>query len=243
MLPVPKKSPDFPATHWTLIAAASGPERNSALSRLYKTYWAPMCMQARRFGVPEAEVEDVTQELFVSLFRSGSVERADRGRGRFRSYLLGALRNHLGHRRAREHTLKRGNGQAALPLDDHELVQPPADAREFDAEWAHALLGESLRRFQSEEQHSAESGASFAVLGGTALGDDELPCEEAARRLGITVPAVKSRVFRMRQRFHDIVREEVRRTVANDAECDDELRHLSAVLAKVDGVPAFPLPA
>jgi RNA polymerase sigma-70 factor (ECF subfamily) len=243
MLPAREESSEFPATHWTLIAAASGPARDSALSRLYQAYWLPMCAQARRFGVPEAEVEDVAQELFLSLFRSGAVERADRERGRFRSYLLGALRNHLGHRRARELTLKRGGGEAALPLDGHELVQPPADAREFDAEWAHALLGEALRRFQHEEQHSEESRASFAALGGPALGDEEFSCEEVALRLGITVPAVKSRVFRLRQRFHDIVREEVRRTVANEAECDDELRYLSAVLAKVDGVPAFPLPA
>lgn len=243
MSPALIESTDFPPTHWTLIAAASGPQRDSALDRLYRTYWAPMCAQARRFGVPEAEVEDVTQELFLSLFRSGAVERADRERGRFRSYLLGALRNHLSHRRAHDAALKRGGGQSAVPLDAQDLVQLPADAREFDAEWARALLGEALRRFQNEEQHSEESRASFAVLGGPALGDEEFSCEETARRLGITVPAVKSRVFRLRQRFHDIVREEVRRTVASEAECDDELRHLSAVLAKVDGVPAFPLPA
>jgi RNA polymerase sigma factor (sigma-70 family) len=243
MSPALAASTDFPATHWTIVAAASGPQRDAALDRLYRTYWAPMCAQARRFGVPEAEVEDVTQELFVSLFRSGSVERAERGRGRFHSYLLGALRNHLGHRHAREHTLKRGGGEIALPLDGQELVQPPADAQEFDAEWAHALLAEALRRFQHEEQHGEESRASFAVLGSVALGEAVIAYEEIARQLRITVPAVKSRVFRMRQRFHDIVREEVRRTVATEAECDDELRHLCAVLEKVDGVPAFPMPS
>jgi RNA polymerase sigma-70 factor (ECF subfamily) len=243
MSPALKESAEFPATHWTLIAAASGPQRDSALDRLYRTYWTPMCAQARRFGVPEAEVEDVTQELFLSLFRSGAVDRADRARGRFRSYLLGALRNHLSHRRAHAAALKRGGGQSTEPLDGQELVQMPADAREFDAEWARALLGEALRRFQLEAQHSEESRASFAVLGGPALGDGEFSCEEAARQLGITVPAVKSRVFRLRQRFHTIVREEVRRTVPSEAECDDELRHLSAVLARVEGAPAFPSPA
>lgn len=237
-----RESAEFPATHWTLIAATAGPERDSALSRLYKTYWAPICAQARRFGVAPDDVEDVAQELFMHLFRSGAVERAERSRGRFRSYLLGALRNHLSHRRAHDAAQKRGGGVAPLPLESESVTVETIDAREFDAEWARTLVGEALRRFQSEEQHSAESRASFAVLGGPALGDDAFSCAEAAQQLGITVPAVKSRVFRMRQRFHQIVREEVRRTVSDDAETDEELRYLSAVLAKVDGVPGLPLP-
>ncbi len=241
-----KESADFPATHWTLIAAAAGPERDSALSRLYRTYWTPICAQARRFGVLPDDVEDVAQELFVHLFRSGAVGRAERSRGRFRSYLLGALRNHLSHRRAHDRALKRGGGQETVPLAATDLAPSPAfapeETLEFDAEWAHALLGEALRRFQHEEQHGAESRASLEVLGGSALGDEELPSEDAARRLGITVPAVKSRIFRLRQRFHEVVREEVRRTVSHEADCDEELRHLCAVLGKVDGMPAFPIP-
>jgi len=247
MLVESKHPAEFPATHWTLIAAATGPERDSALSRLYKIYWKPICAQVRRFGVPTDDVEDATQELFVSLIRSGTLAHANQTRGRFRSYLLGALRNQLSHRRAHELAQKRGGDQVAVPLDSLDLPQTPSpapvDEREFDAAWAHALLGEALRRFQREVEHSEESRASFAVLGGSVLGDAELSCATAAERLGITVPAVKSRVFRLRQRFQQIVREEVLRTVASEAECDEELRYLGAVLEKVDGVPSFPLPA
>jgi RNA polymerase sigma-70 factor (ECF subfamily) len=111
MSPATPAHADFPLTHWTLIAAAAdGPERESALSRLYKNYWQPLCAQARRFGVPAADVEDVAQEVFVSLVASDSIARADPLRGRFRSYLLGALRHHLAHRRRRDDTLKRGGG-------------------------------------------------------------------------------------------------------------------------------------
>jgi RNA polymerase sigma factor (sigma-70 family) len=240
MLPAPPANAEFPATHWTLIAEATGPDRDSALSRLYQIYWQPLCAQTRRFGVPANDAEDAVQDLFVSLFRSGTLAHVDRLRGRFRSYLLGALRNHLSHRRARELSQKRGAAQPVLSLDSLDPSQAPLaaamDDREFDAAWAHALLGEALRRFRHEEQHSKESRASFEVLGGCALGDEELPSAEAAKRLGITVPAVKSRVFRLRQRFHQIMREEVLRTVATEAECDEELRYLSAVLEKVDGV-------
>jgi RNA polymerase sigma-70 factor (ECF subfamily) len=240
MPPAPCNPSDFPATHWTLIAAAHGPDGEPAFERLYRTYWAPLCAQARRFGVPVDDVEDVVQELFTSLLRSGTIERADRHRGRFRSYLLGALRNHLSHRRAHSQALKRGGGEDARPIEEHDAVQPAADARDFDAEWAHALLVEALRRFQSEEQHSEESRASFAVLGPTALGEEEFACAEAAHRLGISAAAVKSRVFRLRQRFHSIVREEVLRTVTSEAECDEELRHLCAVIEKVNGMPVLP---
>jgi RNA polymerase sigma-70 factor (ECF subfamily) len=245
MTPAITNTSDFPATHWTLIAAAGGPDRDTALSRLYQTYWRPLCAQARRFGVPEDDVEDAVQELFVNLFRSGAVERAERCRGRFRSYLLGALRNHLSHRRAHAQTQKRGAAQALVPLDSIDPSQhpepAPMDTREFDAEWARALLDEALRRFEREERHSAASRASFDALSGCVLGDAEIAHHEAARSLGITEAAVKSRVFRLRQRFHEIVREEVHRTVASDAECDEELRYLCAVLDKVDGVPSLPL--
>jgi RNA polymerase sigma-70 factor (ECF subfamily) len=236
---MPTDPPDatFPQTHWTLIAAAAGPQRESALSRLYRTYWAPICAQARRFGVAADDVEDVAQELFAHLFHNGSVERADPARGRFRSYLLGALRNQLSHRRAREHALKRGGGQPSLPLEASPAAVETIDEREFDAAWARTLVGEALRRFQTEEQHSEESRASFAVLSDVVLGDAEFSCEAKARQLGITVPAVKSRVFRLRRRFHEIMRQEVMRTVSSETECDDELRYLSEVLAKVDGVP------
>lgn len=235
MPPVSQEPSEFPRTHWTLIAQAAGPDRESALSRLYRIYWAPICAQARRFGVPPDDVEDVAQELFVHLFRNGSVERADRARGRFRSYLLGALKNHLSHRRAQAEAQKRGSGQTPLPLESTQMPVETVDAHEFDAEWARTLVGEALRRFRAEEQHSEESRASFAVLEEAALGDADYSCEPMARRLGITAAAVKSRVFRLRRRFHEIMREEVMRTVSTEAECDDELRYLAEVLARMDG--------
>lgn len=237
---------EFPATHWTLIGAVSGPDREAALSRLYKIYWPPLCAQAVRFGVPRDEVEDFTQELFMSLVGSGAMERAQAARGRFRSYLLGALRNQLSHHRAHALAAKRGSGQTFAAPDPGALATEPAatamDARDFDGEWAQALLGEALRRFRHEAEHSGESRASFAVLGDAVLGREDLSCEEAARRLGITVAAVKSRTFRLRQRFHEIVREEVRRTVSSETECDEELRYLCSVLERVDATPAAPVP-
>src|SRR5688572_6718628 len=107
----PTSNADFPTTHWTLVVAAAAPDNDGALSRLYLTYWRPLCAQARRFGIADDDVEDVVQELFGALIAGDSFARASATHGRFRSYLLGALRNSLSHRHARLHTQKRGAGE------------------------------------------------------------------------------------------------------------------------------------
>jgi RNA polymerase sigma-70 factor (ECF subfamily) len=234
---------EFPPTHWTLVAAAAAPDSDAALGRLYETYWPPLRAQALRFGVREEDAADVLQELFMALFKSGSLARAESARGRFRSYLLGALRNLLNHRRANLQTEKRGGGGRPLPLDEIDLAAPidgsPLDERAFDADWARTLVAEALRRFETEQNATSDSRTSYAVLGAMALGDSTDTPQDVATRLGLTVPAVKSRLFRLRERFRETVREEVFRTVSTEAECEDELRYLCAVLGKVDGVPAI----
>ncbi len=223
---------DFPPTHWTLIVASDGPRRDAVLTELYRIYWTPLCAQACRLGAAADEVEDVVQEFLVSLFESGSLGRADPQVGRFRSYLIGALRHHLGDHRARLHAKKRGGGVPALPLDgvDAPVDPPPApvDEREFDADWAHALVAEAMRRF-----HALHEGDPLCAQ---VFGEDAESFTKAATQLGITPAAVKSRVFRLRQRFRKIMREEVLRTVADESECDTELRYLCTVLDKVNGV-------
>src|SRR5882762_9595722 len=103
-----KTGAEFPPTHWTLIVASSGPQRDAALTQLYRIYWGPLCAQARRLGAGADEVEDLVQEFLVALFNSGSLNRVDRQVGRFRGYLIGALRHRLSDHRARRHARKRG---------------------------------------------------------------------------------------------------------------------------------------
>jgi DNA-directed RNA polymerase specialized sigma24 family protein len=124
---------EFPPTHWTLVAAAAAPDSAAALGRLYETYWPPLRAQALRFGVREEDVGDVLQELFMALFRSGSLARAEPARGRFRSYLLGALRNFLNHRRANLQTEKRGGGRRPIPLMKSISLRPSTARRSTSA--------------------------------------------------------------------------------------------------------------
>jgi RNA polymerase sigma factor (sigma-70 family) len=223
---------EFPPTQWTVIVESTGPRRDAALTQLYRIYWSPLCAQARRFGICQHEVEDVVQEFFVSLFESGSLRRADREVGRFRSYLIGALRHHLADYHDRCLAQKRGGGVPVVPLENVEapaaVTDAPVDEREFDADWARALVAEAARRFRA--LHEGDP------LCAQALSDDAMNLSHAAAELKITTAAVKSRVFRLRQRFRKIIREEVLRTVATEDECDTELRYLCAVLDKVDGI-------
>ena len=225
--------PRFPPTHWTLLAAAEGPARRDALDQLYRIYWQPLCAQARRFGVREDEAEDVVQEFLVGLFANGSLARADPQIGRFRSYLLGALRNFLSHRRDYQHAQKRGGDTPTLPLSAADAVSTGTDPCQFDADWAHALLDQALASFGHEMRETFGADA-YEVLRDFALGEKESSYEDAARQLGITVAAVKSRIFRLRQRFREILRAEVIRTVPSETECDTELRYLCAVLEQTD---------
>ena len=229
----------FPATHWTLIAQSAGPSRDAALAQLYRIYWRPLRAQVRRFGVPEQDAEDVIQEFLLHLFEAGSLQRANPAAGRFRSYLVGALRYFLSHRRTREQAQKRGGGAMPLPIDQaaEDLIDPaplPGDTWQWDGEWARALLDHALARF-AEETRASDASEGGALLQSWVFGEETLSYEQAAEQLGITVPALKSRVFRVRQRFRQIVREEVARTVADPADGDAELRYLCTVLEKAEG--------
>jgi RNA polymerase sigma-70 factor (ECF subfamily) len=221
----------FGTTHWSVIAAASGPDRRRALERLYKAYWTPLCGYARRHAVPEDEVEDVVQEFVIGLFESDALRRADPQLGRFRSYLLGALRNFLLRRVTRQMTQKRGGGRDALPLDHaDEIAEPlPEVEKLFDQEWAEALFSLGLSRL-SEETYRQEFATIDRQWEQLIFGFNETPYPELAAQWGISVSGLKTRVFRLRRRFREILREEVSRTVSDDLEVDDEMRYLCAVL-------------
>ncbi len=226
---------DFSTTHWSLIAAVSGPDRLIALERLYRIYWSPLCHYARRRGaVPEQEVEDVIQEFVVGLFESGSLGRAEPQRGLFRSYLLGALHHFLAHWREKRGALKRGGGEVPLSLDRVPESADPSDqaTRQFDVEWAQALLAQGLSRLREETHGSALDalGMPGAQLERLVFSVEETPYADLARQWGLSVTGLKARVFRLRQRFRLILREEVARTVSGESEVEAELRYLCSVL-------------
>ena len=113
-------SPAFATTHWSVVLTAgdSDPDRaRTALSQLCEGYWYPLYAFLRRRGSGAEEARDLTQGFFADLLERGDLGGADPERGRFRSFLLTALKNFAANAHEREAALKRGGGRSRLSLD------------------------------------------------------------------------------------------------------------------------------
>jgi RNA polymerase sigma-70 factor (ECF subfamily) len=224
------------------VAAADSrhPDYRRALAQLCSDYWYPVYAFVRRRGADPDAAQDLTQGFFSQLLEKQTIKAADRERGRFRSFLLAALKFHLSHERERAAAQKRGGGQAAIPLDastaESRYKLEPADPRTpeslFERRWALLLLDRTLDRLREELKGSVRAERSLKLVV-YLTGDDSTPSyKQVAAELEMTESAVKVAVHRLRGRFRELLREEVRQTVDDPAEVDDELRHLFAVLGK-----------
>jgi RNA polymerase sigma factor (sigma-70 family) len=233
----------FMTTHWSLVLAAAGTEdthSREALAKLCQVYWYPLYAFVRRQGHGPHDAQDLTQEFFMRLLEKDYLGDVDRSKGKFRSFLLAALKHFLSKEWARAKTLKRGGGHTLVPLDalsaeDRYRREPEDNAtpeRLFERRWALTLLDHVLTRL-SEEYDRTGRRAMFEQLQGCLTGDsDLLPYAELAARLGLTEGAVKVAVHRLRQRYRGVLRDEIAQTVADPAEIDDEIRQLFSALGK-----------
>ena len=233
----------FATTQWTVVLSAGdpgSPQAATALEALCRAYWYPLYAYVRRRGYSPADAQDLTQEFFAHLLEHHWVARADRHKGRFRSFLLTAMKRFLANEWDKVKTLKRG-GQAQrvpLPLDAAETryTQEPADTstpeQVFEKRWALALL-ESVLGHLREEYVRDGKATLFDTLKPCLLGSRELqPYAAVAAELHMTEGAVKVAVCRLRERYRDRLREEIAQTVASPADVEEELRHLFRVLAR-----------
>lgn len=234
----------FCTTHWTAVLQAARPDAagsQEAFARLYLDYWRPLYAYVRRRGHAPAAAEDLAQSFFVRLLEKESLAGLEREGGRFRSFLLGALKHFLANEWDRARAQKRGGGQELLRLDAEEdesqfLARPPADVKTpetvFEKEWAYTLLERVSR--QLAEHYAAEGKMGlFEHLRPYVQGDQNgPPYAEIAVRLGLSEGAVKVAVHRMRQRYGQFLREAIGRTVSRTEEVDDELRYLIQVIGQ-----------
>jgi RNA polymerase sigma factor (sigma-70 family) len=225
----------FPTTHWSLLAKASvngDSESSKALEELCRRYRQPAYLFIVSRGVSGAEAEDLTQEFLVHLIEKSTFRRADRMRGRFRSFLLGALVRFLSDKSDARTALKRGGSVDHISFDAgqefEESVELRDEAMKFDREWALTILERALERVREEYQEKPEV---LAILKRFLPGSAEQPTyDEAARGMGISVGALKSEIHRLRQRFRGLMREEVAQTVSAPHEIEEEMAHLQRVL-------------
>jgi RNA polymerase sigma factor (sigma-70 family) len=230
----------FATTHWSVVLTAQGqsPAADEALEKLCRSYWWPLYGFVRRQGYGPEEAQDLTQGFFALLLERRDLDVVHREKGRLRSYLLVSLKNFLAKARRRELTTKRGEGRALVPLD--ELVAreradlEPADNltadRIYERRWALTLLDQVLTRLESEYR-SAGNAKLFDCLK-EFLSDEpgrRSQAEVAAER-GMTENAVKQALHRLRQRYRQLLRDEIAQTVAVPGDVEDELRHFISVL-------------
>ena len=236
----------FATTHWTLVQRTRGesPEARAALAELCEAYWTPVFRFLRRDGRDEDAARELTQEFFTRLLAGSGVRSADPAHGRFRTYLLGAVKHFLADQRERDGRLKRGAGvvpqsldaPASGPSDTAVGLQVPDPAaplsdRWFDREWALAVMDRALRSLEREYASAGKTGHYQVLKTWLGGGEPDRPQAEAARQLGLTEGAFKVALHRLRRRLRDLVRADLAQTLPEGTDPDEELGYLIEVLA------------
>ncbi|EEF58026.1 RNA polymerase sigma factor [Pedosphaera parvula] len=236
------RQPVFATTHWSVVLTAGRndlPQAQDALEKLCQTYWYPLYVYVRRRGYAQVDAEDLTQKFFEWLLERNWLGQADQQRGRFRSFLLTSLSRFLANEWDKARAQKRGRGRVvSLNFEDAEngCAREPVDnvspEQSFEWRWALTLLDQVLNRLCAE--YAAQGKAElFAELKPCLLGERAAqPYAMLASKLGMTEGSVKVVVHRLRQRYRQLLRDEIANTVATPEEVEEELRHLFTVLAR-----------
>ena len=231
----------FADTHWSVVLAAgdsTSPQSVEALEKLCRTYWYPLYAFVRRQGRSEHDAKDLTQGFFAHLLERRAFRSVVQHRGRFRSFLLKSLKNYLADQYEHQHAQKRGGGQVPISIDAQEAEQryqlEPATLdtpeRVFEQRWALALLDAVLLRLELEYA-TAGKGSLFSLLRDFLLDTAQgKTYADIAAQVGMSEEAVKKASQRMRQRYQQIIREEISHTVATAGEVEEEMRYLWSVL-------------
>ena len=209
-----------------------------ALANLCQTYWYPLYAYVRRRGHSPEDAQDLTQEFFARLLERNWVGRADQQKGRFRSFLLSAMNHFLADEWDKARAQKRGGGVMLVPLQfdmaetryGHEPSDNVTPEQNYERRWALSVLDKVLQRLRAEYEQEGRADF-FAALHPCLVGEGtDQPYAELAVKLGATESAVKTAVYRLRQRYRQLLRDEIAQTVAEPGEVDEELHHLVAVL-------------
>ena len=232
----------FVTTRWTVIRRAHGSDTtaaHTALADLCRTYWPPLYAYARRSGCSPHDAEDATQGFFERLLRLESLAAVSRERGKFRAFLLAALKHYLSDQRDHAHARKR-DARATFSLDaasaETRYLAVPANTltpdQVFDRQWALTLLETVMQRLAREYEASGR-GALFAALRFSIAGEKGVaPSRELAAQLGLSDEAVRVAIHRLRRRYRSALREELAHTVGSEAEVAEELNDLRRILSQ-----------
>ena len=230
----------FSTTHWSVVLQAGNadsPDAQAALESLCRTYWYPLYVFVRRKGHSHEAAQDLTQEFFARFLKKNYVGLADQSRGKFRTFLLRSLEHFLINEWKKTQSVIHGGAVKIISWDEHEAEQrylmERADGdtpdKLYEKRWAMSLLEKVMERLRADFVN--EKSDLFEALKPTVWGEPtDSSYQEIASRLGMAEGAVKVAAHRMRQRYRELLRNEVAQTVATAAEVDEELRYLAGVL-------------
>ncbi len=231
----------FGPTHWSVVLQAGAPEATqaeAARARLCQAYWYPLYFYIRRLGHRPEEAQDLTQEFFARMLQKNYFQTADPLKGKFRSFLLLMLKRFMANEWDRANRQKRGGGQELISLDaqdtENRYLAEPVDAltpdKAFERRWAVTLMAQVFQRLQ-QECAAAGKTELFEELRPFLQGENEETYDALGRRLQMPKATLKVLVHRYRQRYGQLLREEIAPTVSRPEEIEDEIRDLFAALS------------
>jgi len=231
----------FATTHWSVVLAAgrsSSPNHEPALSTLCQTYWFPLYAYLRRHGYDAHKAADYTQAFFTQMLDKEYLKKVKPKPGKFRSFLLTALKHFVANEQARAAAFKRGGGRTILSLNfenaESQYALEPADdltpERLFEKSWALTVLERTIDRLGIEMAEKGKRDVFDHLKTYISAEPNSVPYREAAVRLDMTEGAVRVAVHRLRNRCREILRDEIAQTVAGPDDIDDEIRRLFTAL-------------
>ncbi len=232
----------FATTRWTVVLAAGSrgtPKADVALEELCRTYWYPLYACVRRHGHSREDAEDLTQSFFARFLQKNYLEKLRSEHGKFRAFLLAALKHFLANEWDRARRKKRGGGVPLLSLDwqdaDSRYQIDPADQlspdKIYDRAWAVTLLERVIGRLRAENAAEGKALLFEQLRPFLMLGRSDIPHAQAAAGLAMTEGAVRVAVHRLRRRYRELLREEIGQTLADPAQVEEEIRALFSAFA------------
>jgi len=227
----------FATTHWTVVLAAGQrhtPQADQALEKLCRAYWFPLYAYVRRHGHTKEDAEDLVQAFFARFLAKNYLAGLSVERGRFRAFLLAALKHFLINEWKKSQRIKRGGGEQLLSLDwetadtkfQVAATNEPSPDKAFDREWAVALLGRVIERLQRECAEDGKGRIFEQLKVFLMAGKSETAQSEVAKTLGQEEGAVRVAIHRLRKRYRVLLRDEIAQTLTDESQVDEEMRTL-----------------
>lgn len=235
----------FATTHWSIVLRAGdsqASQRSVALETLCAAYWHPLYAFVRGNGYGPEESRDLTQEFFARLLEREWLKEADPQRGKFRTFLLAALKHFLANEWKAANRQKRGGNATFLSMEElgaaEQYVPEFTDAmppdRLYDRRWAEQVLARVIERLRQEWTDAGQS-VRYEVLRTFLVEDDGPSYAELGAELGLSESGVASAIHRLRRRYGELFRAEIAETVGEEAEVEEEIRYLCGLLAEGGG--------